>query len=320
MLSIILPAKNEADGLRKVLPAIRALHPEAELIVVDDASTDDTAEIARNHGARVVRHTRSLGNGAAIKSGARTAHGDVIVFMDADGQHKPEDIARLLSELNAGNDMVVGARSVASQAGAHRAIANTFYNWLATWMVGQTVSDLTSGFRAVKTALFRKYLYLLPNGFSYPTTITMSFFRAGYSVAYVPIEAPARIGRSHIRLVRDGIRFFLIIFKIGTLFSPLKLFVPISVAFLLSGVGYYLYTYMAFHRFTNMSATLFITAIQVFLMGLVSEQISALNYKESNTYSDTDPLLLGHNNDAQMLVTQAELNKRVAVSTHEQRF
>ena len=320
MLSIILPAKNEADGLRKVLPAIRAFHPEAELIVVDDASTDDTAEIARNHGARVVRHTRSLGNGAAIKSGARNAHGDVIVFMDADGQHKPEDIARLLSELNAGNDMVVGARSVASQAGAHRAIANTFYNWLATWMVGQTVSDLTSGFRAVKTALFRKYLYLLPNGFSYPTTITMSFFRAGYSVSYVPIEAPSRIGRSHIRLVRDGIRFFLIIFKIGTLFSPLKLFVPISVAFLLSGVGYYLYTYMAFHRFTNMSATLFITAIQVFLMGLVSEQISALHYKESNTYSDTDPLLLGHNTDAQVLVTQAELNKRVTVPTHEQRI
>lgn len=320
MLSIILPAKNEADGLRKVLPAIRAFHPEAELIVVDDASTDDTAEVARNHGARVVRHTRSLGNGAAIKSGARNAHGDVIVFMDADGQHKPEDIARLLFELNAGNDMVVGARSVASQAGAHRAIANTFYNWLATWMVGQTVSDLTSGFRAVKTALFRKYLYLLPNGFSYPTTITMSFFRAGYSVSYVPIEAPSRIGRSHIRLVRDGIRFFLIIFKIGTLFSPLKLFVPISAAFLLSGVGYYLYTYMAFHRFTNMSATLFITAIQVFLMGLVSEQISALHYKESNTYSDTDPLLLGHNTDAQVLVTQAELNKRVTVPTHEQRI
>lgn len=320
MLSIILPAKNEADGLRKVLPAIRAFHPEAELIVVDDASTDDTAEVARNHGARVVRHTRSLGNGAAIKNGARNAHGDVIVFMDADGQHKPEDIARLLSELNAGNDMVVGARSVASQAGAHRAIANTFYNWLATWMVGQTVSDLTSGFRAVKTALFRKYLYLLPNGFSYPTTITMSFFRAGYSVSYVPIEAPSRIGRSHIRLVRDGIRFFLIIFKIGTLFSPLKLFVPISAAFLLSGLGYYFYTYMAFHRFTNMSATLFITAIQVFLMGLVSEQISALNYKESNTHSDTDPLLLGHNTDVQVLMTQAELNKQVAVPTHEQRI
>ena len=289
MLSVILPAKNEAAGLRKVLPMIRALQPDAELLVVDDGSTDDTVVVARSFGARVISHPRSLGNGAAIKSGARAALGDVIVFMDADGQHRPEDISRLLAELNAGNDMVVGARSVVSQAGAHRAIANTFYNWLATWMVGQTVSDLTSGFRAVKTSLFRKYLYLLPNGFSYPTTITMSFFRAGYSVSYIPIDAPQRIGKSHIRLVRDGVRFFLIIFKIGTLFSPLKLFVPISAAFFLTGLGYYVYTYLAFHRFTNMSATLFITAIQVFLMGLVSEQISALNYKESNSDADTQP-------------------------------
>lgn len=290
MLTIILPAKNEAQGLRKVLPAIRVLHPDAELLVVDDGSTDDTVEVAKSHSARVIRHPRSLGNGAAIKSGARAARGEVIVFMDADGQHKPEDISRLLAEINSGNDMVVGARSNSSQAGAHRALANTFYNRLATWMVGQTVRDLTSGFRAVKTRLFRKYLYLLPNGFSYPTTITMSFFRAGYSVSYIPIEAPRRIGKSHIRLVRDGVRFFLIIFKIGTLFSPLKLFVPISAAFFLTGLGYYFYTYMAFHRFTNMSATLFITAIQVFLMGLVSEQISALNYKESNTLPDTESL------------------------------
>ena len=282
MLSVILPAKNEGDGLRKVLPAIRALHAEAELIVVDDGSTDDTVEVAKSHGAIVVRHPRSLGNGAAIKSGARAAHGDVLVFMDADGQHKPEDISRLLAELISGNDMVVGARSSSSQAGAHRALANTFYNWLATWMVGQTVNDLTSGFRVVKTALFRKYLYLLPNGFSYPTTITMSFFRAGYSVGYVPIEAPARIGKSHIRLFRDGARFFLIIFKIGTLFAPLKLFLPISFAFFATACSYYLYTYLSFGRFTNMSALLFITATLVFLMGLISEQISALNYKESS--------------------------------------
>lgn len=288
MLSIILPAKNEADGLRKVLPAIRALQPDAELIVIDDGSTDDTSDVAKSLGARVVSHPRSLGNGAAIKSGARAALGDVLVFMDADGQHQPEDISRLVAELNRGNDMVVGARSSSSQAGAHRAVANTFYNWLASWMVGQPVRDLTSGFRAVKTTLFRKYLYLLPNGFSYPTTITMSFFRAGYSVSYIQIEAPPRIGKSHIRLVRDGVRFFLIIFKIGTLFSPLKLFVPISVAFFLTGLGYYIYTYLAFHRFTNMSATLFITAIQVFLMGLVSEQISALNYKESNAPLDAE--------------------------------
>lgn len=282
MLSIILPAKNEADGLTRVLPAIRARHPEAELIVVDDGSSDDTVAVAKKFGARVVTHPRSLGNGAAIKSGARAARGDVIVFMDADGQHRPEDISRLLAELNGGCDMVVGARSIASQAGAHRAVANAFYNWLATWMVGQTVSDLTSGFRAVKSALFRKYLYLLPNGFSYPTTITMSFFRAGYVVGYVPIEAPPRIGKSHIRLIRDGARFFLIIFKIGTLFAPLKLFLPISLAFFATACSYYLYTFLAFGRFTNMSALLFITAILIFLMGLISEQISALNYKESN--------------------------------------
>ena len=282
MLSVILPAKNEANGLRKVLPAIRALHPDAELIVVDDGSTDDTHEVAKNHRAHIVRHLRSLGNGASIKSGARVARGELLVFMDADGQHKPEDISRLLAEMDRGNDMVVGARSLASQAGAHRAIANSFYNGLATWMVGQNVSDLTSGFRVVKTALFRKYLYLLPNGFSYPTTITMSFFRAGYSVSYVPIEAPPRVGTSHIRLFRDGARFFLIIFKIGTLFAPLKLFLPISFAFFATACSYYLYTYLSVGRFTNMSALLFITSILIFLMGLISEQISALNYKDSD--------------------------------------
>lgn len=282
MLSIVLPAKNEAEGLGKILPAIRELHPDAELIVVDDGSTDETGAVATRCGARVVAHQRSLGNGASIKSGARAAQGDVIVFMDADGQHRPADISRLLAELSRGCDMVVGARSIASQAGVHRAVANTFYNWFASWMVGQAVSDLTSGFRAVRTAPFRRYLYLLPNGFSYPTTITMSFFRAGYVVSYIPIDAPKRIGISHIRVFRDGARFFLIIFKIGTLFAPLKLFLPISFAFFATACSYYLYTYISVGRFTNMSALLFITSILVFLMGLISEQISALNYKESN--------------------------------------
>ena len=267
-VSIILPVKNESGGLSIVLPQLVKIVPGAEIIIVDDGSTDDSAQIASRLGMRIVTHPKSLGNGAAIKSGARAATREILVFMDADSQHRPEDIPGLLSKLADGYDMVVGARSMSSQAGVHRAFANTFYNWLASWMVGQTVSDLTSGFRAVKATLFRKYLYLLPNGFSYPTTITMSFFRAGYSVAYYPIEAPPRIGKSHIRLVRDGARFFLIIFKIGTLFSPLKLFVPISAAFFLTGLGYYLYTFLAFHRFTNMSATLFITAIQIFLMSI----------------------------------------------------
>lgn len=285
-LTIIIPAKNEAAGLRQVLPRIREITPNAELLVIDDGSTDDTCQVAQSFGAKVHSHPVSMGNGAAIKSGARIARGQTLVFMDADGQHKPSDIPVLLDNLANGFDMVVGARSSESQAGAHRALANGIYNRLATWMVGKPVLDLTSGFRAVNAKKFRQFQYLLPNGFSYPTTITMSFFRAGYSIAYVPIFAPSRIGKSHIGLVRDGIRFFLIIFKVGTLYSPLKLFVPVSAAFFLTGLGYYIYTFFSFHRFTNMSALMFISAVQVFLMGLVSEQISALNYKDSNSQSD----------------------------------
>lgn len=280
-VSIVMPAKNESGGLRLVIPGLQRHCPGAEIIVVDDGSTDDTAALSRELGATVVSHPYSKGNGAAIKTGARNATREILVFMDSDGQHKPEDVPRLLARLGEGFDMVVGARSYASQAGAHRAAANGLYNFLASWMVEQKVEDLTSGFRAVKASLFRQFLYLLPNGFSYPTTITMSFFRAGYSVAYEPIEAPKRIGKSHIRLVRDGVRFFLIIFKIGTLYSPLKLFIPISLAFFGLGLGYYGYTFMHFNRFTNMSALLFITATLVFLIGLISEQISSLNYKDS---------------------------------------
>lgn len=279
--TIVIPARNEAASLSSLLPTLKKLYPLAELIIVDDGSTDHTNELALQCGAHVVRHAKSLGNGAAIKSGARAASGDVIVFMDADGQHQPEDIQKLINTLNSGYDMVVGARSKDSQAGWHRASANGIYNRLASWMVGHKVRDLTSGFRAVKAEKFRKFLYLLPNGFSYPTTITMCFFRAGYSIAYVPIYAPKRIGKSHLRVWRDGVRFLLIMFRIATLYSPLKLFFPISLGFFLSGIGYSAYTLSETHRFTNMSALLFITAILIFLIGLVSEQITMLNYKGS---------------------------------------
>lgn len=281
-LSIILPAKNEAVALSRLLPEIRRFVPDAEIIVIDDGSSDDTIQQCNTHQVKVISHPYSMGNGAAIKSGARVAQGEILVCMDADGQHKPEDIPRLLEKLELGFDMAVGARSRSSQAGVHRALANGFYNRLASWMTNQPILDLTSGFRAVRTEKFRKFLYLLPNGFSYPTTITMSFFRAGFTVAYVPILAPRRIGKSHIQPMRDGLRFLLIIFKIGTLYSPLKLFLPISFAFFSTGLGYYLYTFLTFHRFTNMSALLFVTSVLVFLIGLVSEQIAALNYKESN--------------------------------------
>lgn len=280
-ISVILPARNESNALNLLLPRLREATPGAEIIVVNDGSTDSTEAISLRHGVRVINHPYSKGNGAAIKTGARSALGDILLFMDADIQHRPEDIPRLLAKLDEGFDMVVGARaSRKSQAGLHRAAANGFYNRFASWMTGHDVLDLTSGFRVVRANLFKRFLYMLPNGFSYPTTITMAFFRSGYSVAYESIEVDKRIGKSHVRLWRDGVRFLLIIFKIGTLFSPLKLFLPISLMFFLTGLGYYGYTYVLSGRFTNMSALLFITSVLVFLIGLVSEQITALMYRD----------------------------------------
>jgi len=278
-LSIVLPAKNEAAGLRRTLPALRQQVPDAQIIVVDDGSTDETAAVAAEHGATVLVSPYSMGNGAAIKRGARAASGEVIVFMDADGQHDPACIPQLLARLEQGYDMVVGARNWSGQAGVSRGAANAFYNWLATRMTGAQVKDLTSGFRAVRADKFREFLHLLPNGFSYPTTSTMAFFRSAYAVAYEPIPVAKRIGKSHLRPLRDGIRFLLIIFKIATLYSPLKLFAPISGMFFGLGFGYYLFTFITQHRFTNMSALLFSAAVIIFLIGLISEQITALNYR-----------------------------------------
>ena len=282
-LSIVLPAKNEGSAVGDVVSRIRTIAPDAKVIVIDDGSTDDTASAAVSSEALVIRHPYSKGNGASIKSGARAADSDIIVFMDADGQHDPADIPRLLARLDQGYDMVVGARQAGSQASVGRGLANTIYNRIASYMTGQKVEDLTSGFRAVRADKFREFLYLLPNGFSYPTTITMAFFRSGYSVAYEPINASKRIGKSHIRLWRDGVRFFLIIFKVGTLFSPLKLFFPAAALFFSLGLGYYLHTYITSGRFTNMSALLFTSSALVFLIGLVSEQITALMYRDAGS-------------------------------------
>lgn len=278
-LSIAIPAKNEAGGLKNLLSILRTVCTHAEIIVVNDGSTDDTNEVCKQHHVTVITHPYSMGNGAAIKTGARAASGDILVFMDADGQHRPEDIPRLLAKLDEGYDMVVGARDGEGQANVHRWAANGLYNQLASWMTHQKVGDLTSGFRAVRADKFREFLHLLPNGFSYPTTITMSFFRAGYPVAYVPIKVEKRIGKSHINLWRDGVRFLLIIFKVGTLYSPLKLFLPISLFHFLLGLGYYAYTFFTDGRFTNMSALLLTTAVIIFLIGLVSEQITTLIYQ-----------------------------------------
>lgn len=282
-VSIVIPARNEAQNLEQFLPRLLRQAGDAECIVVNDGSTDDTEALCRRHGVKVISHPYSKGNGAAIKTGARAASGEIIVFLDGDGQHKPEDIPRLLTELDKGYDMVVGARDRASQANSLRALANGIYNRLASLMTGHDIIDLTSGFRAVRAQRLREFLYLFPNGFSYPTTCTMAFFRAGYSVTYVPIQTEQRLGESHVNMVKDGIRFLIIIFKVGSLYSPLKIFLPVSAGFFLTGTAYYLYTYLTVGRFTNMSAVLFMTSILVFLIGLVSEQVTALMYKDSDS-------------------------------------
>lgn len=282
-LSIILPAKDESESLLTLLPKLRAQFSNAQIIVVDDGSNDDTLTQARSAGVDVISHPYSMGNGAAVKSGARAASGDILVFMDADGQHDPADIPRLLEKLDEGYDMVVGARQRGSQASVGRGLANRFYNRLASLMTGQPIADLTSGLRAVRADKFRQFLYLLPNGFSYPTTSTMAFFRSGYPVGYVPIVAAERIGKSHIKPLKDGVRFLLIIFRIGTLYSPLKLFVPISLVFFLLGLGHYIYTFITESRFTNMSALLISISMVVFLIGLVSEQITQLMYQHDGS-------------------------------------
>ena len=280
-LSIVMPAKNESAAIEKIVGDAKSAFPDAEVLVVDDGSEDSTAELAEKAGAAVFRNPVSLGNGAAVKRGARLAKGELIVFMDADGQHRVEEIQGLIDKIDDGFDMAVGARDSDGHANIGRLFANGFYNGLASLMSGQRILDLTSGFRAVRATLFRRFLYMLPNGFSYPTTITMAFLRSGLPICFVPIEVEERKGKSHIRPIRDGVRFLVIIFKIATLYSPLKIFLPISATFFTAGVGYYAYTYFTSGRFTNMSMLIISASVIIFLIGLISEQITSLAYSRS---------------------------------------
>jgi glycosyltransferase involved in cell wall biosynthesis len=280
-VSVIIPAFNEAENLGRVIQQIADLHPDFEIIVVNDGSTDETASVARDSGAIVYGHPYNIGNGAAIKSGIRIASGEILVFMDGDGQHVPEDIGALLAHLP-DYDMVVGARGKEHHASWSRALGNRIYNRFASYVAKFQVMDLTSGFRAIKADLARNLLYLLPNTYSYPTTITLGVLRSGRSVKYVPIHAEARMkGNSNIKLMSDGVRFFMIILKICALYSPLRIFLPVSAVLFLTGLSYYLYTYAAWGRFTNMSALLFTTSIIVFMIGLLSEQICQMRFERS---------------------------------------
>ena len=284
-VSIIIPVFNEAETLASLIEKIRALRlPRTEIIIVDDGSTDGSADIALNAGTSVIRHPYNIGNGAAVKSGIRGARGKFILLMDGDGQHKPEDIPKLLAEAPSYH-MVVGARGKGSKLRFHRYAANLVYNLLATYVTRFKVQDLTSGFRVLPRLDAHRFIDLLPNTFSCPTTLTLAFLRSGYTVKYIPIQSLYRAGQSKISLVTDGIRFLLIITKIATLFSPFRVFLPVSIFFFCAGLANYIHTYVTQGRFTNMSVFMFTTAVIIFMLGLVSEQIALLRMERHSSLS-----------------------------------
>ncbi len=277
-VSIVIPAFNEGAAVGRVIQALRAAGTWHEIIVVDDGSTDDTGATARGAGATVIRHPYNKGNGAAVKTGIRAATGEYVMIMDGDGQHRPADAVRVATRLGE-YDLVVGARAASTQATRSRRLGNTTLNRFAAYLTGRPIPDLTSGFRAARRSHLREFLHLLPNGFSTPTTTTLAFIKAGYSVAFEPVEADTRLGQSKIRLARDGAKFFLIILKIVTIFSPLRVFLPISLLTFAAGAGYALWTIATQSHVTNSSVLLIMLAVIVFLVGLVSEQIAALRFE-----------------------------------------
>lgn len=287
-LSIVIPVFNEAENLERLIRQIKALQlPAAEIIVVDDGSSDGSADVAMAAGANVVTHPYNIGNGAAIKSGIRAAKGKLLLFMDGDGQHRPEDIPKLLAQSGTYH-MVIGARAKGSKLRLHRYAANALYNLLASYVTQFKVKDLTSGFRVLSRLDALRFIDLLPNTFSYPTTLTLAFLRSGLTVNYVPIQTLYRSGQSKISLLADGVRFLLIISKIATLFAPFRVFLPVSAFFFCTGLGYYLYTYVTQHRFTNMAVLLLTTAVIVFMLGLVSEQIALLRMERHQSIPNRD--------------------------------
>ena len=277
-VSIVIPAYNEADVIGGVVAGLKAAAPWREIIVVDDGSRDATATTATAAGACVIRHPYNKGNGAAVKTGIRRATGEFVLIIDGDGQHPPADACRLVSRLGE-YDLVVGARSASTQATHTRRFGNGALNQLATYLTGRDIPDLTSGFRGARRECLREFIHLLPNGFSTPTTTTLAFLKAGYNVAFEPIEARPRVGASKIRLARDGAKFLMIILKIITLFSPLRIFLPLSIASFALGAAYAVWTIATQSHVTNSSVLLIMLAVIVFLVGLVSEQISALRFE-----------------------------------------
>jgi len=276
--SVVIPAFNEEAAVGPLIAELLTVARWREVLVIDDGSTDGTAQQARTAGARVISHPYNKGNGAAVKTGIREASGACILIIDADGQHRPADAVRLVAHVGA-YDLVVGARSQGSQASWARRAGNSLLNAIAGYLAGQPIPDLTSGFRAAKRECLLDFVHLLPNGFSTPTTTTLAFMKAGYSVRFEPIEAARRRGESKIKLGSDGVNFSLILLRIITIFSPLRIFLPVSAAAFMAGAAYAIWTIATQSHVTNSSVLLILLSVVIFLIGLVSEQISSLRFE-----------------------------------------
>lgn len=281
-LSIVIPAYNEGTTIGNIIAQVHELHPYAEVVVVDDCSSDNTALVASAAGANVISRPYNIGNGAGVKTGVRAATGDVVIIMDGDGQHNPADISRLLGHIGR-YDMVIGARSRAGQQNWIRWLGNSLINRLGSYLTGLKMEDLTSGFRAFRRDILLHYIHLLPNQFSWPTTSALAFAKAGYHVRFEPIAMQRRQGgRSHQKLLKNGLKFTIIIFRIISLFNPLRIFIPVMLLFILLSVVSYFLGVANDGNWLHLPPTAMfclIAALFFFFFGLLAEMISALRFE-----------------------------------------
>ena len=274
-ITIVIPAYNEEKGIGNVLLNLKKLVSDYQLLVIDDGSTDNTFEIVKNSGVNVVCHKYNKGYGAALKTGLRNAKTSVVLYIDADGQHNPEDIDRIAEHIDE-YDMVVGARTKKSTVSLLRRPGKKILSITANYLSGHQIPDLNSGFRAIKKNKAMEFMHILPNTFSFTTTITLAFLKSGYDVKYVPIQTIDRVGTSKIKPFRDGFRFIMLIVRTITLFDPLKVFLPISIALFTIGMVYGLYTLISALNISDASVIMITASILIFFFGLLADQISSI--------------------------------------------
>ena len=291
-VTIVIAAFNEGMTIGGVVERTRAVCPDAEILVVDDASSDDTADQAEAAGARVIRRPYNLGQGAGIKTGVRAATGDVVVLLDGDGQHDPADIPRLLEPIGA-YDLVIGQRDRAGQQNTVRWLGNSALNRLGSYLVGIQMRDLTSGFRAMRRNVMLDVLHLLPNQYSWSTTSALAFAKAGFHVCFEPIVVRRReTGKSSQKLMRNGIRFLLIMLRVSTLFSPLRIFFPMFVLLQLLALVGYIWSVAAGSPKLHLppsTVMFFLGGLLVFAFGLISEQIAHLRFRSPESWLTVGP-------------------------------